>query len=189
MPGVLLTLTAEDWKRAGHGELKVVHPMPFSDGRPMNEAPRPAFASGKVHHVGDIVAAVVAREPVGGGGRRRGGRRSTTSRLPAVATPRDAVAPGAPLVHERFGTNLVFEIERGDREKTEAAMAAAAKVVELDLDEQPAFRQSDGAALLSLRLRRRAPTASRSMRRASSRTICAAGSPSTRCTFPSTRSA
>src|SRR5262245_6233643 len=37
MPGVLLTLTAGDWKRAGHGELKVVHPMPFSDGRPMNE--------------------------------------------------------------------------------------------------------------------------------------------------------
>src|SRR5271155_6116072 len=60
MPGVLLTLTAEDWKRAGHGELKVVHPMPFSDGRPMNDAPRPAFAHGKVRHVGDIVAAVVA---------------------------------------------------------------------------------------------------------------------------------
>ncbi|MBO0756554.1 MAG: xanthine dehydrogenase family protein molybdopterin-binding subunit, partial [Bradyrhizobiaceae bacterium] len=45
MPGVLLTLTAEDWKRAGHGELTVVHPMPFSDGRPMNNAPRPAFAA------------------------------------------------------------------------------------------------------------------------------------------------
>src|SRR5262245_25867048 len=34
MPGVLRTLTAEDWARAGHGELTVVHPMPFSDGRP-----------------------------------------------------------------------------------------------------------------------------------------------------------
>ena len=33
----------------------------------------------------------------------------------------------------RFGTNLVFEIERGDREKTEAAMASAAKVVALRL--------------------------------------------------------
>src|SRR6516225_462386 len=59
-PGVLLTLTAEDWAKAGHGELTVVHPMSFSDGRPMNAAPRPAFARGKVHHVGDIVAAVVA---------------------------------------------------------------------------------------------------------------------------------
>ena len=54
--------------------------------------------------------------------------------LPAVTTPRDAVAPGAPLVHEQFGSNLVFEIERGDRRKTEAAMASAAKVVELGLN-------------------------------------------------------
>ena len=54
--------------------------------------------------------------------------------MPAVTTPRDAVAPGAPLVHARFGSNLVFEIERGDRRKTEAAMAAAAKVVELSLN-------------------------------------------------------
>ena len=45
MPGVLLTLTAADWERAGHGELTIVHPMPFSDGRPMNGAPRPAFAA------------------------------------------------------------------------------------------------------------------------------------------------
>jgi len=41
-PGVLLTLTAQDWTKAGHGELTVVHPMGFSDGRPMNAAPRPA---------------------------------------------------------------------------------------------------------------------------------------------------
>ena len=60
MPGVLLTLTADDWDKAGHGELTVVHPMPFGDGRPMNCAPRPAFARDKVHHVGDIVAAVIA---------------------------------------------------------------------------------------------------------------------------------
>ena len=54
-PGVLLTLTAADWERAGHGELTVVHPMPFGDGRPMNCSPRPAFARDKVHHVGDII--------------------------------------------------------------------------------------------------------------------------------------
>ena len=53
--------------------------------------------------------------------------------LPAVCDLREAVEAGAPLVHERFGTNVVFEIERGDRQKTEAAMASAAKVVELEL--------------------------------------------------------
>ena len=131
-PGVLLMLTADDWARAGHGELTVVHPMPFGDGRPMNCAPRPAFARGKVHHVGDIVAAVVAESRWAAEDAAEAVEVAYEP-LPAVATPRDAVAPGAPLVHERFGSNVVFEIERGDRAKTEAAMAAAAEVVELAL--------------------------------------------------------
>lgn len=115
-PGVLLTLTAEDWVKAGHGELTVVHPMSFTDGRPMNAAPRPAFARGKVNHVGDIVAAVVADS------------RFTAEEaaeavevdygpLPAVVAARLALKPGAPLVHEQFGTNVVFEIERGNRDR------------------------------------------------------------------------
>jgi aerobic carbon-monoxide dehydrogenase large subunit len=132
MPGVLLTLTASDWKRAGHGELTIVHPMPFSDGRPMNGAPRPAFAGGEVRHVGDIVAAVVAES-------RRAAEEGAEAVavdcevLPSVSDLRAAVEPHAPLVHETFGTNLVFEIERGDREKAEAAMASAAMVVALRL--------------------------------------------------------
>src|SRR5262249_10443756 len=131
-PGVLLTLTADDWAKAGHGELTVVHPMPFGDGRPMNCAPRPAFARGKVHHVGDIVAAVVAESPWAAEDAAEAVEVDYEP-LRAVATPRDAAAPDAPLVHEQFGSNLVFEIERGDRAKTEAAMATAAKVVELAL--------------------------------------------------------
>jgi aerobic carbon-monoxide dehydrogenase large subunit len=132
-PGVLLVLTAQDWARAGHGELTVVHPMPFGDGRPMNCAPRPAFARDKVHHVGDIVAAVVAESRLAA----EDAAEAVTvdyDPLPAVVTVRDALAPAAPLVHERFGSNLVFEIERGDRRRTEAALAAAAKVVELNLN-------------------------------------------------------
>jgi aerobic carbon-monoxide dehydrogenase large subunit len=131
-PGVLLTLTAEDWAKAGHGELTVVHPMAFTDGRPMNAAPRPAFARGNVHHVGDIVAAVVADS-------RFAAEEAAEavevdySPLPAVVAARLAVKPAAPLVHEQFGTNVVFEIERGNRHQTEAAMASAAKVVELEL--------------------------------------------------------
>src|SRR5262245_57797084 len=114
-PHVLLTLTAEDWAKAGHGELTVVHPMPFGDGRPMNPAPRPAFARGKVRHVGDIVAAVVAdsrfaaeeaAEAVEG----------DYSPLPAGVAPGAAVQPAAPLVREQFGTHMVCEIGRGPRQ-------------------------------------------------------------------------
>jgi aerobic carbon-monoxide dehydrogenase large subunit len=132
-PGVLLTLTAHDWSKAGNGELTVVHPMPFGDGRAMNCAPRPTFARDKVRHVGDVVAAVVADN-------RFAAEEAAEAvvvdyePLPAVVTARAALAPGAPLLHEQFGNNLVFEIERGDRARTNAAMAAAAKVVELHLD-------------------------------------------------------
>ena len=132
MPGVLLTLTAEDWKRAGHGELTVVHPMPFSDGRPMNNAPRPAFAGDKVRHVGDIVAAVVAASRFAAEDAAEAVAVDYEP-LPSECDARAAVAPGAPLVHERFGSNLVFDIERGNREKTESALAGAAKIVTLDL--------------------------------------------------------
>src|SRR5580692_7676219 len=131
-PGVLLVLTAEDWTRAGLGELTVVHPMPFSDGRPMNGAPRPAFASGKVCHVGDIVAAVIAENRFAAEDAAEAVAVDYEP-LPSVCDPHAALAPGAPLVHERFGSNIVFDIERGSREKTEAAMAGAAKIVALDL--------------------------------------------------------
>ena len=110
LPGVLLVLTAADWIKAGLGELEVVHPMPFGDGRPMNEAPRPAFACERVRHVGDVVAAVIAED--------RAAALDAAEAvdvdyevLPAVTELAAAVAPGAPLVHERFGSNLVFEIE------------------------------------------------------------------------------
>jgi aerobic carbon-monoxide dehydrogenase large subunit len=132
-PGVLLILTAADWKGKGLGELKVVHPMPFGDGRPMNEVPRPAFADEKVHHVGDIVAAVVAESRSAA----EDGAEAVTvdyEVLPVVTGLSAAVERCAQLVHERFGTNLVFAIERGNRLETEAAMAGAARVVELRLE-------------------------------------------------------
>jgi aerobic carbon-monoxide dehydrogenase large subunit len=132
MPGVLLVLTAEDWQRAGHGELTVVHPMGFGDGRPMNGASRPAFARDVVRHVGDVVAAVVAETRFAA---EEAAQAVAVDYAPvaAVCDLRAAVEPDAPLVHECFGSNVVFEIERGDRQKAEAALASAAKVVELKL--------------------------------------------------------
>ncbi len=133
MPGVLRVLTAEDWRAAGLGELTCVHPMPFSDGRPMNEALRPVFARHKVRHVGDVVAAVIAE-----------GRDAANDAAEAVAVEYEALAAvtdvaralddDAPVLHEDLGTNLVFEIERGDRAAVQAAFARAAHVTEMVLD-------------------------------------------------------
>ena len=135
MPGVRLVITAEDWRKAGLGELKVVHPMPFSDGRPMNDAPRPAFAHEHVRHVGDIVAAVVAESRYAAFDAAEAVAVDYEA-LPAVADLAAAVAPGAPLVHERFSNNLVFEVEKGNKAKTDEVLANAAKVVELTLINQ-----------------------------------------------------
>jgi carbon-monoxide dehydrogenase large subunit len=106
--------------------------MSFGDGRPMNEAPRPCFAQETVHHVGDIVAAVVAETRLAAEDAAEAVAVEYEP-LPAVTRTRDAVAAGAPLVHPRFGDNLVFEIERGQRDKTEAALVGAARVVALQL--------------------------------------------------------
>ncbi|MDE0335759.1 MAG: xanthine dehydrogenase family protein molybdopterin-binding subunit, partial [Defluviicoccus sp.] len=133
LPGVLRVLTAEDWKSAGLGELTCVHPMPFSDGRPMNEVLRPALAAGKVHHVGDTVAAVVADDRYAA----LDGAEAVAvdyEPLPAVTDIARSLDEDAPVLHERFGSNLIFEIERGDRAATEAAFASAHRTVSLTLD-------------------------------------------------------
>ena len=131
-PGVLMTLTARDWMRAGLGELTVVHPMPFGDGRPMNCVPRPAFARETVHHLGDVVAAVAADSFLAAQAAAEAVEVDYEP-LPAIVGLARALEPDAPLVHPQFGTNVVFEIERGDRRKTEEALSAAARVVELTL--------------------------------------------------------
>ena len=130
--GVLRILTAEDWTKAGLGKLVCVHPMPFTDGRPMREVLRPVLASGEVHHVGDVVAAVVAEtryqaldalEAID----------VEYAPLPAAVKTGSAIDDGAPIVHEQFGTNQINEITRGDKTATAAAFAKAAHTVAMTL--------------------------------------------------------
>ncbi|WP_233836759.1 xanthine dehydrogenase family protein molybdopterin-binding subunit [Paraburkholderia sp. ZP32-5] len=132
LAGVLRVITAADWAEAGLGELTVVHPMPFSDGKPMNTATRPTFAKDRVRHVGDIIAAVIAET-------RDIALQAVEliqldfEELLSVTDVSRALDNDAPLVHEQFGTNVVFDVRKGDAQATEAALASAHKVVELVL--------------------------------------------------------
>ncbi len=131
-PGVVRVVTDADWRAAGLGELTCVHPMPFSDGRPMNEALRPAFARDRVCHVGDVVAAVVGETHADA----IAGAEALIveyEELPAIASTRHALDPDAPLAHPRFGANLVTEVVKGDKAATERAFARAAHITRLDL--------------------------------------------------------
>jgi carbon-monoxide dehydrogenase large subunit len=130
-PGVLRIVTAADWEACKFGRLEGIPSIPFSDGRPMNEAPRPAFASGKVRHIGEIVAAVVARSlPEALNAAEAVDVEYEV--LEAITDTRAAVT-SATLVHENFGTNLLTEIVRGDRRAVDEAFARAAHVSSLTL--------------------------------------------------------
>jgi aerobic carbon-monoxide dehydrogenase large subunit len=102
------------------------------DGSPMRMAPHPALAAEKVCHVGDPVAVVVAdsleeardaAEQV----------KVDYEVLPAVADPAKAKESGAPLIHEVAPNNVIYDWHLGDRQKTEAAFAAAKHVARLDI--------------------------------------------------------
>src|SRR5262245_62153339 len=53
--------------------------------------------------------------------------------LEVLVDPREALAPGAPVIREDLGTNHVFDWEAGDEAATEAAFARADVVVEQDM--------------------------------------------------------
>src|SRR5215472_9697198 len=76
---------------------------------------QPLLAHDKVRHVGEAVAVIVAQSRYAA----EDAAQSVTldlDPLPAVLDPESALAPGAAIVHERFGTNLIgaFTIGKGD---------------------------------------------------------------------------
>ena len=98
MPGVLAVLTGRDWEESGLGHLPCLWQIDFSDGRPMNEIPRPVLAVDKVCHVGDTVAVIVS-ETVAQARDAADLLLVEYEPLPAVADTAAAVEPDAALVH------------------------------------------------------------------------------------------
>jgi len=127
-PGVLAVFTGEDLKALK--SLPAALPVKGRGGSELINPGRPALAQGRVRFAGDAVALVVAERAVAAqdaaelvGVEYR--------ELPAVITAEEAVAPGAPLVHQAVPGNIVLDFESGNEELTEKAFAAAARVVKL----------------------------------------------------------
>ncbi|MYC98248.1 MAG: xanthine dehydrogenase family protein molybdopterin-binding subunit [Gammaproteobacteria bacterium] len=105
------------------------------DGSPMVEPGHPAMAIGKVRHVGEIVAIVVAETRVQA-------REAAAlididyQELPAVASLAAARADGAPKVWDEADGNLCYDWEVGDRAAAEDAIAGAAHKVSIDVVNQ-----------------------------------------------------
>ena len=132
MPGVLSVLTAHEWAQAGLGAAPCAFPVPFSDGKPMNLADRPVFATDRVRHVGDTVAAVIAETPEQAAEAAEMVEVAYQP-LPSVTDPARALDPDAPILHPQLGTNLGQRTEHGDAHATERIFAQAAHVTELEL--------------------------------------------------------
>jgi len=131
-PGVLAVLTGDHVATDGLGGIPCGWQVKNKDDSVMVEPPHPALAQGKVRHVGDPVAMVIAAT--------RAQARDAAQLveidydpLPAVAHLRDAVVDGAPQVWDEAAGNLCFDWHLGDAAATDAQFSGAAHVVSIDL--------------------------------------------------------
>ena len=125
MPGVIEVLTGEDVQQAGIGSLPVGWLLPD-----LKTPPHPAIAQGEVHHVGDIVAVVIA-ETRAQAEDAAAALDVEYEALPGVANAVDALKDGAPQVHPDVPGNKAFHWEIGDPAATDEAFRKADRVVKL----------------------------------------------------------
>ena len=133
MPGVLGVFTGEDLRAEGLGDIPCPVALRNRDGAAPAIPPRPALAIGRVRHVGDPVAVVVAETR----DRAKDAAEAVVLEvdgLPAVTDVDAAVAPGAPQVWDSAPGNVFLDFHTGDEEAVEAAVAGARHVVRIRLD-------------------------------------------------------
>lgn len=131
MPGVISVLTSADLNADGIGGLSVTVKRKQRDGSPMVEPPYPLLADGKVHLVGQAVAAVIAESYA-----------QAVDATEAIYVDYDIVDvvtdtgkardSGVAQVWDSVPDNECFVFTLGDKAATDAAFASAAHVTELD---------------------------------------------------------
>jgi aerobic carbon-monoxide dehydrogenase large subunit len=134
MPGVLLILTGEDVVASGLGDIPCLAPLTNRDGSSRHNTPRPVLAVGRVRHVGEPVAFVVAETLHQARDAAEMIAVEYESR-PAVVDAAAAMASDAPRLFDLVPNNIVFDWDNDqcDFAATEAAFARAARVTTLQL--------------------------------------------------------
>jgi carbon-monoxide dehydrogenase large subunit len=131
-PGVVGVFTGEDLARDGIGGVPCVSAVSNRDGTQSVLPPHPAIARGRVRHVGDTVAMVVAETAA----MARDAAELIVvdyEPLPAVVDTAHALNPGQPEVWDEAPGNLCFDWETGDGAAVERAMGAARHRISLEL--------------------------------------------------------
>src|SRR5436190_11487840 len=118
-PGVIAVITGEDIKSALKS-LPCALPVKGRGGMELINPGRPALAQGRVRFTGEPVALVVAESAAVAADAAELVSIEYRDRDPVV-TARDAVAGGAPLVHDAVPGNMVMDYESGDDAGSQAA--------------------------------------------------------------------
>ena len=132
-PGVRAVYVASDF--VDLGDLPCLAPVANSDGSNTPMKPYPVMASGEAHHVGDIIAMVVADTTIKA--RDAAERISVTwEELPAVTDMEEALRPGAPLVFAGAPGNVAYDGHIGDKQAADQVFAGAAHTVRIKVVNQ-----------------------------------------------------
>ncbi len=129
-PGVVAIYTGADLE--GVNGLPCGWLITSVDGTPMKEPPHHVLAKGKVRHVGDQIALVIAET-------REQAKDAAElievdyEVLPAVVDPAAALKPGAPQIHDEAPGNKCYTWAIGDKAAVDAAFAKAAHVTKIDI--------------------------------------------------------
>lgn len=130
--GVIAVYTAADYMEAGYGPFPTLTEVAGVDEHGVRHPERHALASGIVRFVGDAVAFVIAET--------RAQARDAAELVDVEYEDLEPVVELAtvlddetPVIWPDIGTNLCYTFHKGDEDKTQKAIDAAAHVIELDL--------------------------------------------------------
>ncbi|UOA26925.1 xanthine dehydrogenase family protein molybdopterin-binding subunit [Pseudosulfitobacter sp. DSM 107133] len=132
MPGVVKVFTSKDFE--GVGGMPCGWQVTDKHGDPMQEPGHPILATGKVRHVGEPIAAVVA-ETLEQARDAAEAIDLDISELPAVVDMKAALAADAPKVHDELPGNLCYDwgFVEENKAAVEEAFQKAAHVTTLEL--------------------------------------------------------
>ncbi len=129
--GVLAVFTGADLAADEVGGLPCGWGLTFQNGDPMIEPAHPALAQGKVRHVGDAIAVVVAET-------RKQAKAAAQlieadlNGLPAVVDMKKAIEGGT-LVHDEAAENTCYDWAIGEKADVDAAFDGADHVTSIDI--------------------------------------------------------
>ena len=130
--GVIAVLTADDLSKAGVNDI-AGGGLPKSSITPeMSAVNQRPLARNRVRYVGEPIAAVVA-ESFAQAKDAAELIAVDVDELDAVISYEDSQREGAPQLHESVPGNALGTLEHGDKEATDAAFAAAAHVVDIEV--------------------------------------------------------